>query len=251
MAPGHAWRDSDDRLVELVRAGDHRAFQAIVERYRDALFRYCRRLLPAAEAEEAVQETFIRAHQGIRGGEEHLILRPWLYRIALNVSLDLLRRERVQRRRPTNGEGEAEPPARVLELREEVIDVLRAIRALPPRQREALLLQAFEGRRYDDIAARLGVSDQAVRQLLNRARTTLREAQGRPRTARGGEPVGACGRRPERRKAEGADRRRRERREAPRANGGRDRRRGSDRRRSAHPGQRAPGGAGPTTEESA
>jgi RNA polymerase sigma factor (sigma-70 family) len=201
VGPPGAWRDrGEERLVDRVRLGDERAFAEIVERYDAALMRYCRRLLSASEVEEAVQETFLRAYQGMRGTTADVSLKPWLYRIALNVSLDVLRRERAYRKSLREEGRAAEPPAQALERREDMLDVLRAIQALPPRQREALLLQAFEGRRYDDIATRLGISDQAVRQLLNRARTTLRGA--RQPALRAGWQHG------ERRRGHAADRRR-------------------------------------------
>src|SRR5687768_83730 len=82
---------SDERLVALARAGDEQAFASIVERYRTPLLRYCRSFLPAAAAEDAVQQTFINAYRALSrpGAASPEALRPWLYRIAHNAALNV------------------------------------------------------------------------------------------------------------------------------------------------------------------
>ena len=167
---------TDERLVDLTRAGNDRAFEAVVVRYRRPLLRYCRRLLPPERAEDAVQQTFLNAYRAIGAGEAELNLRPWLYRIAHNASMSLLRQngwshEELDER----FDGVMQPP-QAFEERERVREVMRAVRELPPRQRDAMVLRELEGRSYEEIALALGVSGGAVRQLLNRARTTLRSA---------------------------------------------------------------------------
>src|SRR4051812_18714846 len=82
---------SDERLVDLVRAGNHQAFDAIVHRYNRALLRYSRRFLTAARAEDAVQQTFINAYRTICADDRVIVLKPWLYRIAHNAALNALR----------------------------------------------------------------------------------------------------------------------------------------------------------------
>src|SRR3712207_1112702 len=79
---------TDERLVDLVRAGNDRAFEAIVHRYRRPLVRSCARVLPPARAEDAVQQAFLNAYAALRRSEQHVELRPWLYRIAHNASLN-------------------------------------------------------------------------------------------------------------------------------------------------------------------
>jgi len=79
---------SDARLVELARGGHDRAFEAIVERYRRPLHAYCRRFLPEARAEDAVQQAFLNAWNAVRTGSEVRELRPWLYRITHNAALN-------------------------------------------------------------------------------------------------------------------------------------------------------------------
>src|SRR4029079_14816074 len=73
---------SDERLVDLVRAGSDPAFEAIGERCRGALMRYVSRLLPPERAEDVVQQSFVRAYEAMHRNEAELNLRPWLYRIA-------------------------------------------------------------------------------------------------------------------------------------------------------------------------
>ncbi|MBA3261360.1 MAG: sigma-70 family RNA polymerase sigma factor, partial [Thermoleophilaceae bacterium] len=164
----------DHRLAALVRSGSEPAFEALVARYRDQLLRYCRRILSADRAEDAVQQTFVNAHAAIAGGRCGAELRPWLYRIAHNVAVDQLR----QRRRPDEQLSEDLPggdlPEDIFSRRERLAAVMTALEDLPPRQRDALLLRELEGRSYDEIAYALGVGDGAVRQLLNRARNAMR-----------------------------------------------------------------------------
>ncbi len=166
---------SDDRLVDLVRDGNDRAFEAIVHRYRAPLLRYCRRFLSAARADDAVQQTFVNAVAAIRAGDAEINLRPWLYRIAHNAALNVLRQPGADHEEISEQIDGVETPPQALERGERFRTVVAAVRDLPDRQRDALVLQALEGRSYDEIAIELGVTGGAVRQLLNRARTTLRE----------------------------------------------------------------------------
>src|SRR5436309_199775 len=82
---------SDERLVKLVREGHERAFEALVARYRAPLLRFCRRILPESRTEDAVQQTFINAHSALLASDDALQLKPWLYTIARNASLNMLR----------------------------------------------------------------------------------------------------------------------------------------------------------------
>ncbi|MEA2473476.1 MAG: hypothetical protein QOE06_1391 [Thermoleophilaceae bacterium] len=167
---------SDERLVDLARSGNDRAFEAVVTRYRRPLLRYCRRLLPAERAEDAVQQTFLNAYRAIGAGEAELNLKPWLYRIAHNASLSLLRQNGwTHEQLDEQFDGVLQPPQAV-EQRERVREVVKAVQELPERQRDAVVLRELEGRSYDEIATALGVTGGAVRQLLNRARTNLRAA---------------------------------------------------------------------------
>jgi RNA polymerase sigma factor (sigma-70 family) len=165
---------SDARLVDLVRAGHAAAFEAIVERYRRPLLKYCGRLLPASRAEDAVQQTFLKAYQSMIAGDAELNLRPWLYRIAHNSSLNLLRQNGWSHEELDENLDGVQRPDQALELRERLRSTLSAVKELPERQRDAVLLREVEGLSYEQIGAALGVGDGAVRQLLHRARATLR-----------------------------------------------------------------------------
>jgi RNA polymerase sigma factor (sigma-70 family) len=166
---------SDRRLVALAAAGHDRAFEAIVERYRRPLQRYLRRLLSEALAEDVLQASFVRAWQALRAGTDVRELRPWLYRIAHNQALNTLRAAGAALPAVS-----AELPAVSLEAeverREELRAALHGIEALPDRQRAALVAIAVADRPHADVARELGMSDGALRQLLLRARTTLRAA---------------------------------------------------------------------------
>src|SRR3954469_16069959 len=166
---------SDDRLVDLVRAGNDRAFEAIVHRYRRALLRYCGRFLSGPRAEDAVQQTFMNAYKAMKGDERRIDLKPWLYRIAHNASLNTLRAAGQVTEEPISEEIDGvERPDQAVERRQSLRDVVATVQALPPRQRDAIVLHELEGRSYEQIAVELEVSGGAVRQLLSRARTTLR-----------------------------------------------------------------------------
>ncbi len=167
---------SDARLVDLARAGNDRAFEVIVGRYRGPLLRYCERLLPAGRAEDAVQQAFLNAYRAIGRNEAELNLKPWLYRVAHNAALNLLRQNGWNYDEiPEDFDGVVQPP-QALEQREQIRQLVESVQELPERQRNAIVLRELEGRSYEEIAAALGVTDGAVRQLLNRARGTLRSA---------------------------------------------------------------------------
>src|SRR4051794_2726363 len=166
---------SDERLAELAAAGHDRAFEAIVERYRRPLLRYLRRLLSETLAEDVVQATFINAWSSLRSGTDVRDLRPWLYRIAHNAAINTLKKVgEVMEEVPESIGGFATEPGTELERRDEMRHALSTIAALPSRQRVALLAVAVDGRAHSDVAAELGLTDGAVRQLVHRARTTLR-----------------------------------------------------------------------------
>jgi RNA polymerase sigma factor (sigma-70 family) len=167
---------TDERLVDLVRAGNDQAFEAIVLRYRRSLLRHCRRLLPAARAEDAVQQALLRALEAIRVDRRGLRLGPWLHRIAHNTAIDALRCGDAHWEELDERLDGVEPPDSVVERRARFHSVVATLDSLPERQRRALVLREMEGRSYEEIAGSLGVSGAGVRQLLNRARNAMRAA---------------------------------------------------------------------------
>jgi RNA polymerase sigma factor (sigma-70 family) len=165
---------ADDRLVTLTRGGSERAFAEIMRRYQRPLHYYCLQMVGAARAEDAVQQTFMQAFVALRDGERREIaLRPWLYRIARNCAIDLLRKHHEHDELDPDFDGMPQT-AGVFEQKEEFARVVAAIRALPEGQRRALTLRELEGRSYGEISAELGHTDSGVRQLIFRARTALR-----------------------------------------------------------------------------
>jgi RNA polymerase sigma factor (sigma-70 family) len=167
---------SDSRLVDLVRAGNDRAFEAIVLRYHRPLLRHCRRLLPAGRAEDAVQQALLRALEAMRADDRELMLGPWLHRIAHNTAIDSLRRMDSHWEELDERMDGVEPTHAAVERRARFHSVMSNMGDLPERQRRALVLRELEGRSYDEIATTLGVTGDGVRQLLNRARNTMRAA---------------------------------------------------------------------------
>jgi RNA polymerase sigma factor (sigma-70 family) len=167
---------SDARLVVLVRQGHDRAFEAIVERYRKPLHRHVRRVLPESRAEDALQQTFLKAWSSLQEGAEVRDLRPWLYRIAQNTALDALKRAGYDYDELTESLRSPGGPEADLERRTVMRETLAGLAALPGNQREALLRTAVGGDSRAQVAHDLGLTDGAVRQLVHRARTTLRAA---------------------------------------------------------------------------
>src|SRR5688500_1503954 len=174
--PLHVGGLSDEELVRLARTGHEPAFDAIVHRYRAPLVSYCRRWLDAHRAEEVVQHTLMKAFLCLRDDARPLALRPWLYRVAHNAALNAVEKKGSDwEELDENYDGVPQPP-QVAELRARFLQVVDGIGELPQRQRDALVLNEFEGRCYADIAVELGTSESGVRGLLRRARRQLRDA---------------------------------------------------------------------------
>ena len=167
---------SDARLLVLAGQGHERAFEAIVERYRRAMLRYCRRFLPEPRAEDAVQQAFLNAWSAIQQGTEVGDLRAWLYRIARNAALDAAKRAGYDYSELTEAlELDAAAESEV-ERRWVIRETLSGVAALPENQREALLRTVVEGQSRAEIARELQITEGAVRQLVHRARAALRAA---------------------------------------------------------------------------
>lgn len=163
----------DDRLVELVRRGDPAAFEAVYERHCAELLSFCLYMLRSRpDAEDAVQATFAAAYRAIRADTRRLDLRPWLFTIARNNCLTILRR-----RRPTeelNGEPALRgDPVNEIEIREEVRHLLDGLRGLPESQRAALVLAEMCGMSQSEIGGVLGVRADQVKAYVYQARSNL------------------------------------------------------------------------------
>lgn len=210
-APSAAGAAADREALARVAAGDVDAFQGLVERHQDRLVAVCQRLLADREAaRDAAQEVFLKAFRKAGDFEPRAQVSTWLYRIAVNHCLNLLRRRRIARLLPWGGTGEAgggdggedEPPAfdppdeapgpeAAVESRRRWQRARRAIERLPPGQRAVLVLVRFEGLAYKEAAEALGITVGAVESRLIRALRNLdaalaqdSAAAGVPRTRR-------------------------------------------------------------------
>jgi RNA polymerase sigma-70 factor (TIGR02960 family) len=197
-----------DEVVAAAAAGDESAFAALVERHRRELHVHCYRMLGSfEEAEDAVQEAFLRAWRRRDSFEAGTNARAWLYRIVTNACLDALRRSR--RRLPSLhsfaevpwlqpypdrlldevAPSDAQPDAVVVDRETIELTFLAVIQLLRPRQRAVLLLRDLLGWSAGETASVLDTSVAAVNSALQRARATLRERlPGRPSEWSGGEP---------------------------------------------------------------
>jgi RNA polymerase sigma-70 factor (ECF subfamily) len=165
-----------ERRAELVRPFTMSAdLDDRFEEHRAELTRFCSAMLGASDAEDAVQETLLRAWRRFDALERRASLRSWLYRIATNVCLDMLQ-ARKRRARPIDLEPVAGgDPAEVVVGREEGRRVVVAtLRRLPPRQRAVLILRAIFSWDASEVAELLQTSVASVNSALQRARATLR-----------------------------------------------------------------------------
>ena len=178
---------SDEALVAAARAGSDAAFTAIVQRYEQPLIAYARQVLGGRhhDAEECVQDAFIRALRSMKGNSAEIALRPWLHAIVRNRCLDQLRKpNRTTDLDPheavlaDHGPG----PVSMINNRQRLDDVVHGLEALPERQRRALVMHELEDRSHSHIGRALGVSAGASKALVCRARQGVAAAVG-PRTA--------------------------------------------------------------------
>ncbi|MGN6816096.1 MAG: sigma-70 family RNA polymerase sigma factor [Solirubrobacterales bacterium] len=167
---------SDDRLTRRAVGGDKRAFAAIFSRYHQALYRFCLAIVGNPDdAQEALQNTMAKVLRALPGEERAIELKPWLYRIAHNESIDLLRRRRETRELDVEqvapGYGLAEDVA----TRERLRGLLDDLRELPERQREVLVMRELSGLDFEEIGAALDTTGAVARQTLYEARQSLRQ----------------------------------------------------------------------------
>jgi RNA polymerase sigma factor (sigma-70 family) len=177
-AGGFASLLSDERLTRRAVSGDERAFAAIFRRYHQPLYRFCLAIVGNPEdAQDALQNTMMKVLRALPGEERKIELKPWLYRIAHNESIDLLRRRRqtgeldVEQIAP--GYGLAEDAAR----RERLRSLLTDLKELPERQREVLVMRELGGLGFEEIGAALSTSGAVARQTLYEARQSLRQME--------------------------------------------------------------------------
>ena len=172
---------SDDELVARFRCGDDAPFDEIHRRYHGALLAFARRMLNASgrDAEDVVQDAFIRAYRGLRVTDRPMALRPWLYMIVRNRALDELRSPdragAFDDEFALNAVPTADAAHRV-QQRDEMRQLVAEIARLPERQRMALVLREFDGCSHAETAQRLHTTVPATKSLIIRARSNLHAA---------------------------------------------------------------------------
>jgi RNA polymerase sigma factor (sigma-70 family) len=164
---------SDERLVNLSRAGHDRAFAAIVNRYRRELLAFARRQTSDGRAEDIVQQSLLNAFAALQTGKEVKHLRGWLYQIVRNTAHGAAEQPTVALHESV---GAGEPLERLVERRMVAREVLAAVSNLPDRQREALVGSAWHELPGAALAETMGLSEGALRQLVHRARGAVRTA---------------------------------------------------------------------------
>jgi RNA polymerase sigma factor (sigma-70 family) len=175
----HLRLSSDARLARLAGEGDGQAFATIFERYHQPLYRYCRSIVrDPDDASDALQSTMANALRALSGPQTDVALRSWLFRIAHNEAVSILRRRRPHQELE---EDTAAPlqgsPQDALERREELAELVGALRELPSRQRGALVMRELNGLAYEEIGTALEISAGAAKQTVYEARRTLHEHQ--------------------------------------------------------------------------
>ena len=180
--------DSDRALLARIRAGDKSACAECIELHSPGLYRVALRILgDEAEAEDALQETFLNAFKSIHSFDGRSGLNTWLYRIVYNAALMRIRRRRptVSVDEPVLGEEGGEVPRQLFDwccLPEQDFDssetraqLEQAIGELPEKLKAAFVMRELEGLSTEETAGALEVSEEVVKTRLHRARLWLRE----------------------------------------------------------------------------
>ncbi|HKP88351.1 MAG TPA: RNA polymerase sigma factor, partial [Thermoleophilaceae bacterium] len=167
---------SDERLVEQLRGGNEAAFEVVFDRHHRGILGFCRHMLRSQEeAEDAVQQTFISAYDDLVTSDKPIRLKAWLYTIARNRCLSMLRSRREQAELPdelpTSGLTDA-----VVE-RDDLRRLLADVHNLPEDQRAALVLSELGDLSHAEIAGVVGCEPVKVKALVFQARSSLTESR--------------------------------------------------------------------------
>lgn len=182
MEPGDA---EDFQWIRLFKSGKEEGFNRLVLKHKDRIFGLCLRLLAGdrEEAEDAAQETFVKAYSGLMDFRMESKFSSWAYRIAVNTCKNRLvsRPYRDSRRHldleaaEMDGAPSAPDPSQVLESKGRRERIEEAIARLPEEQRTLVVLRDVEGRSYEEIAETTGLNPGTVKSRLNRGRRQLQE----------------------------------------------------------------------------
>jgi len=176
-----AWQDlSDEELVRRFNAGDTGAFEGLFRRYEVAMYRLARARVASEDAAlDIVQETFLKAYQGLGKLRSGPAFRAWLYRVCLNVAAGSARSEARRRRAETDAAERLEEvgePIQTMLKQEGLRRLQSALSRLPRLLADTLILREIEGRSYSEISEVMKCSEKAVEMRLFRARRLLRRA---------------------------------------------------------------------------
>ncbi|MFF7641841.1 sigma-70 family RNA polymerase sigma factor [Streptomyces canus] len=183
-APPDTAAETDDALLTVRAAeGDEDAFALLVQRHAPSLIRLATSLLgTAAEAEDAVQDAFLSAWRRLPEFQGRSAFGTWMYRIVTNRCLNVLRARRPVAPLEAAGEVLAAEhtvsPARITEGRDAVRELREALDLLSAEQRACWVLRELDGRSYEFVADAVGISQEAVRARVFRARRCLTQALG-------------------------------------------------------------------------
>lgn len=177
----------DLELVGAFRKGDERAFEELVRRYQRQVANVIYLTLGSrTEVDDLTQEVFLRVYRSLSRVEVKTSLFSWIYRIAVNIAIDELRRRKIKRtlsldffsesslEREKSIEDPNEPSEKVLS-EEKKQKVVEAIKKLTPAHRAALVLREYEGLSYREIAQTLDITEQAVKSRIFRSREELKK----------------------------------------------------------------------------
>ena len=178
----------DTELIERFQRGDTAAFDTLFTRYQKRTYRLVQRYISNREdALDLTQDAFVRAYQGLSDFKSQCQFYSWLYRITVNLCIDFLRKkarsEVLLYDSDESGElpmanipdPRSESPAKALENKELRAHIRKAVRRLPPKQRQIFILRHWDGLSLKDIAATVGRSDGTVKAHLLHAHRNLRK----------------------------------------------------------------------------
>ncbi|MFE0700893.1 RNA polymerase sigma factor [Streptomyces sp. NPDC058872] len=176
-------RSDDVLLVARSAEGDEEAFSLLVQRHAPAAIRLATRLLGTrTEAEDAVQEAFLSAWRRLPQFQGRSSFATWMYRIVTNRCLNVLRRSGTTTSLEAAGDVQAPEhtvsPPRIAEARDAVRELREALDLLSPEQRTCWVLRELDECSYEFIAETVGISQEAVRARVFRARRSLTQVMG-------------------------------------------------------------------------
>jgi len=185
--------DPDTKLMLRLQRGDLTGFEELIERHKDSVLNLAYRFMgDRTEAEDALQEVFMRVFRARQRYEPTARFSTWLYRIATNYCLNAVKAKRADRWWSLHGVGDygdefhqdlaidrSEGPEDLLARKEVAAAIREAVNRLPESQRMAIVLNKYHGQSYQEIAQAMDLSVMAVKSLLMRARVNLRDRLAR------------------------------------------------------------------------